>query len=174
MKKVLSVLAVAALVLVSFSGCNGDKTYTDILTQSKGWVLSSATSTPAYRMMDGSFVEDLMHDGYLKNFENEYVITFNADGSEYVKPGKTVAPEDYEGDAYRAETKIGTWRFDNELIPLLLYMQVPFFYDEDVEVCQISSLTEKELKIRCTIQDYNPEAKYDNDCTFTLTFVPAK
>lgn len=173
MKKVFSVLAIAAMILVSFSGCVGDKTYTDYLTQKKGWVLASATSTPAYRMQDGSFVEDLMHDGYLEDFENEYVITFNEDGSEYVKPGKTIAPEGVE-DAYRAETQIGTWKFDNDLIPLLLYMQVPFFYDDAVEICQISSLTEKELKIRCTIQDYNPEAKYDNDCTFTLTFVPAK
>ena len=42
MKKVFSVLAVAAMLLVSFSACTGDETYADLLTQKKGWVLSTA------------------------------------------------------------------------------------------------------------------------------------
>ena len=170
MKKVFSVLAVAAMLLVSFSGCTGDQTYADMLTQKKGWVLSSATSNPPYEMADQSLVSDLMTEGYLTDYENEYIITFNEDGTEYVKPGKTVAPNAESG--YIAETAIGTWRFDNDLIPTLLYMQVPFFMDDDIEVCKILTLTKDELKISCTINDDEPTAK--GTYSFILTYVPAK
>ena len=170
MKKVFSVLAVAAMLLVSFYACTGDETYADLLTQKKGWVLSAATSNPPYEMQDHSLVSDLMTEGYLYDYENEYVITFNEDGTEYVKPGKTVAPSAEDG--YTEETLIGTWRFDNELAPELLYMQVPFFYDADVEVCKILSLTKDELKLSCTINDDDPLAK--GTYSFILTYVPAK
>ena len=171
MKKVFCVLAVAALFLVSFVGCNGGQTYTEMLTQKKGWVLSSATSNPPYEMSDQSLVSDLMTEGYLYDFENDYIIIFNEDGTEYVKPGKTVAPEGTE-DAYTAETFIGNWRFDNEILPTLLYMQVPFFYDEEIEVCKILTLTKDELKLSCTINDDDPTAK--GTYSFILTYVPAK
>ena len=77
MKKVFSVLAVAAMLLVSFSACTGNETYADLLTQKKGWVLSTATSNPPYEMQDHSLVSDLMTEGYLLDYENEYIITFN-------------------------------------------------------------------------------------------------
>ena len=63
MKKTLSVLAIAAMLLVSFSCCTGDQTFTTMLTQKKGWVLSSATSNPSYEMSDGSLVTNLMTEG---------------------------------------------------------------------------------------------------------------
>ena len=68
MKKVLSVLAVAALFLVGITSCTQEKTATEMLTQKNGWVLSSATSAPAYQMLDGSFAADLINDGYLYDF----------------------------------------------------------------------------------------------------------
>ena len=123
-------------------------------------------------MEDGSYVTNLMTEGYLYDFENEYIITFNEDGTEYVKPGKTVAPADFDGDAYRAETLIGNWSFDNILIPDILNMQVPFFYDAAVETCKLLSLTENELRVSCTINDDDPTAK--GTYSFILTYVPAK
>ena len=173
MKKVLSVLAIAALFVVSFSSCGGGKTAAELLTQKKGWVLSSATSAPAYQMLDGSFAGDLINDGYLYDFEAAYVIAFNENGSEIVKPGKTVAPEDFDPEwCYRAETSLGNWFFDNAENPQFITMQVPFFYDEAPEYCQILSLTENELRIKCTINDDDNPAK--QTCSFTLTYVPAK
>ena len=54
MKKVFSVLAVAALILVSFSSCDPqEKSMAEMLTISKGWVLQSATSSPDYVMSTG-------------------------------------------------------------------------------------------------------------------------
>ena len=144
-----------------------------MLTQKNGWVLSSATSAPAYQMMDGSFAADLINDGYLYDFEAAYVIAFNENGSEIVKPGKTVAPEDFDPEwCYRAETSLGNWFFDNAENPQFITMQVPFFYDEAPELCQILSLTENELRIKCTINDDDNPAK--QTCSFTLTYVPAK
>jgi len=169
MKKVFSVLAVAAMVLVSFSGCTSDKTYTDLLTQSKGWVLSAATSSPAYEMSDGSYVTDLINDGYLYDYEVDDVILFNANGGEIVQPGTLVPGEGETG--YSAETAVGSWSFDNETLPTILNMQVPFFYDDEVEVCKLLSLTESELRISCTIND-DDVAK--GTYSFILTYVPAK
>ena len=39
MKKVLSVLAIAALFLVGITSCTQEKTATELLTQKNGWVL---------------------------------------------------------------------------------------------------------------------------------------
>ena len=137
MKKVLSVLAIAALFVVSFSSCGGnEKTATELLTQKNGWVLSSATSAPAYQMLDGSFAGDLINDGYLYDFEAAYIIAFNENGNEIVKPGKVVAAEDFDGDAYREETSLGNWSFDKTENPEYITLQIPFFYDEEAEYCQ--------------------------------------
>ena len=173
MKKVLSVLAIAALFVVSFSSCGGkEKTATELLTQKNGWVLSSATSAPAYLMSDGSYAGDLINDGYLYDFEAAYIIVFNENGNEIVKPGKVTAADDFDGDAYRAETSLGNWSFDNAENPEYISMQVPFFYDEAAEKCQVLALTDDEFRIKCTIDDTENPTKHDY--SFTLTFVPAK
>jgi len=175
MKKVLSVLAIAALVLVSFTSCNKEKTSTQLLTQSKGWVLTSATSDPAYHMQDGSQAADLIKDKYLKDFEVGYIIVFNENGSEIVKPGKIVAPDSIpDEDCYRVETSLGNWEFDNAENPSILNMQIPFFYDKEVEKCYLKNLTESELRIQMQMNDINNPTKADNVCTFTLVFEPAK
>ena len=172
MKKVFSVLAVAAMLLISFAGCNKDQTATQILTGNKGWVLSAAKSNPDYVMNDGSLVEDLINEGYLYDFEAAYIITFNENGNQTVKPGKVAVPADFDGDAYTAETSLGNWSFDNADNPTWIKMQVPFFYDDVQEDCKILTLTKDEFKISCTINDDAPMSK--GTYSFILTSVPAK
>ena len=150
MKKVLSVLAIAALFVVSFSSCGGGKTATELLTQKKGWVLSSATSSPAYQLTDGSYATNLMTEGYLKAWELDDIIVFNENGSHLLNPGKNL-PES-AADGFVAETSLGNWSFDNVENPEYIFMQVPFLFDFDaegnftfddaVEKCQVLSLTE--------------------------------
>lgn len=179
MKKVFSVLAVAALILVSFSSCDPqEKTYTDLLTNSKGWVLSSAKSTPAYENSLGVLIEDIYNEaGYFYGqYEKDYILVFNADGTMIVKPGKTAATaEEIEDnpDAYVAATNLGSWHFDNPENPRFIYMQVPYFYDETVEICEVLELTKDNLRIRCTFNDDDPQPT-KGTYTFTLGFELAK
>ena len=66
--------------------------------------------------------------------------------------------------------------------PEFIFMQVPFLFDYDaegnftfdapVEKCQVLSLTENELRIKCTIDDTENPAK--DVYSFTLTYVPAQ
>ena len=66
MKKVL-VFALIAVFALSLSSCGKkkEKTNTEKLSIEKGWVLSEATSSPAYHMSDGSYATNLIKDGYL-------------------------------------------------------------------------------------------------------------
>lgn len=165
MKKSLFVLAAAA-IMVCFNACVPQvKTLTDYLTApKKGWVLEAATSTPAYHMEDGSYVENLM-EGYLYDYELDDVISFDAEGNETITPGAKI-PE--EGD-YR-ETVVVKYSIDE--VNNHLYCQIPFFYDEALELCKIITLNEDVMKLSCTIDDTENPAK--DVYTFNLTYVPAK
>jgi hypothetical protein len=172
MKKTLLVLAAAAMIVLGFTSCGGEKTYTELLTgQTKGWVLSAATSEPGYLLNSGRTTADLM-DGYLYEEEMDDIITFQENGIMTIDPGTKTTP-DY---GYQT-TVIANWNLsaDNST----LNMQIPFFYDEtnmmydqEAESCKIVSLTSKELVVAYTFNDDEAPAK--GTYTFTLTYVPAK
>lgn len=163
-------LAVSA-VCFSLSSCSKEESKTDLLTKpSKGWVLSGATSSPAYELSNGSFATDLMEDGYLKEYEKDDIIKFSEDGGQTISPGKLVDP--YDG--YQ-KVVAATWSFSDD--ETILNMQIPFFYndegtsyDSDIESCEILSLTNDELRIKYTFSDDPVKGKY----SFTLTYVHAK
>ena len=180
MKKVLSVLAVAALFVLAFTSCKPEeKTYADYLKkQTKGWVLNSAISSPDYEMSNGDLVADLF-DGYLYDWEKDYVIVFNENGSEIVKPGKTVAPSAEDG--FIAETSLGNWRIEEGVVRNgvsydFLYMYIPFVIHQDGSIplaeCQIITLNDDMLRIKYCFNDDEIGAKGDYE--WTLTYVPAK
>jgi len=173
MKKTLLLVAVAALVAVSFTSCNNDKTYTELLTQSKGWVLSAASTSPSYLLSDGSYATDLINDGYLYAYEVDDIITFAENGAETINPGKLIDTT----AGYQAEVAT-TWSFDNAENPTTITMQLPFFYnaagtsyDTEAETCTILSLTSEEFRIKYT---FNAESTAKEAYSFTLTYVPAK
>lgn len=174
MKKVFSVLAIAALFVIGFTSCDPvqQKTYADYLTYEKGWVLSAATSSPAYALSDGTYVTDLMSEGYLYASELDDIITFNANGSMSINPGANIDPE----WGYQNEVA-STWAFNADSTKII--MQVPFFYNEDgtsydaeFEECKIISLNENELKIAFTFNDNEPASK--GEYTFYMTYVHSK
>jgi len=172
MKKTFLVLAAAAMIVLGFTSCGGDKTYTELLTgQTKGWVLSAATSEPGYLLNSGRTTANLM-DGYLYEEEMDDIITFKENGIMTIDPATKTAP-DY---GYQS-TVIANWNLSADQSKL--NMQLPFFYDNsnmmydaEVETCTISSLTNKELVITYTFNDDEAPAK--GTYTFTLTYVPAK
>ena len=54
-------------------------------------------------------------------------------------------------------------------------MQIPFFYDEEVESCKIINLVKDELKVSFNFDIVEGEAKgKPGNYTFVLTYVPAK
>lgn len=180
MKKVFSVLAIVAVVVLAFTSCKPkEKTYADYLTQqTKGWVLQAATSSPDYEMSDGTYVTDI-YNNYLYDWEREYVILFNENGSEIVKPGKTVCPEGEQG--FNKETSLGNWHIEENVTIGdrtfdLLYMYLPFVFNQnggvDLDACQIVTLDDNILQVKYTMNDDDPSAKGTYE--WMLTYVPAK
>ncbi len=168
MKKTLFSLAIAALFAVSLSSCSDSKSTSELLTgATKGWVLSSATSSPAYELSSGRTVEDLM-DGYLYECEKDDIIIFQEGGVQVINPGSSIDPE----WGYQVET-VGTWSLSTD--NTYLYMQIPFFYDAtgltydvEQEECRIVSITSKELVLEFAFNDNTSDAK--GEYKFILTY----
>lgn len=168
MKKTVFMLATVAAFVVSFCSCGGttEKSTAELLASPKnGWVLESATSSPAYQMGSGEYVQDLLNGGYLLDYEKDDIIAFTTAGVQTINPGTLTDPEGY------TETRSYLWSLD-KADSTIIYMQVPFFYDDVQETCHILQLTENVFRFNCTINDDDPAAK--GTYTFTLQYVPAK
>ena len=137
----------------------------ELLTIPSGWVLSEATSSPAYVMLNGACIDNLMH-GYFFDFEIDDVIHFLSNGTHYVNPGIKIPSEEV---GYTQETSLGQWHFDNPDNPSYLYMQIPFIYGE----CRLISLTTDMLKISFVYIDDEYKNSTKGTYVFTLTYVPA-
>ena len=181
MKKVFSVLATVALLVFVFSSCNPpQKTYANYLTQqTKGWKLVAATSSPDYIMSDpdAAPVSDLFN-GYLYDYEKDYIIVFNENGNEIVKPGKTVAPE---GEGFNKETSLGNWSIKEGVVRDgvsydFLYMYIPFVVHQNGTYplceCKILTLNDNKMVVKYDFSDDPITAKGRYE--WTLTYEPAK
>lgn len=148
---------------------NFEDNYVSRLIIPNGWVLESAISDPAFQMPNGSFVLDLITDGYLYAWELDDILVFTQSGAQIIKPG-SILPPDGEEEGYSTETVVGNWCFDNIELPSKLYMHIPFFYDDSVEECRILNLSEDQLRISFTVnREYTSSVH-----VFTLTYVPSK
>ena len=174
MKKLL-VIALVAVFALSLSSCgNKEKTNTEKITTAKGWVLKSATVTPAVPVGEGT--TNNWYGDYLFDYEQDDIIIFNANGSFVINPGKKLAGEDQDG--YVAEVA-STWEFNAD--ETKVKMQIPFFYDlsetpartfnAQFEEPTISSLTETEMVL---IYKANTTFAKGVDYTWTLTYEPVK
>lgn len=172
MKRTFFALFAAAVLVFSFASCGDQKSYTEILTeQTKGWVLSVATSDPAYVMYSGAHVTNLM-EGYLDKCELDDIITFKEGNIMTIDPGTEIQ----EGFGYQAVVS-ANWNLSAD--QTTLNMQIPFFYNDDytmydqaMESCSIIALSSKELVLSYSFNDNESPAK--GEYTFTLTYVPAK
>ena len=155
-------------------GGNLPSTPLELLTIPQGWRMASAQSSPAYQMLSGEFVSNLL-DGYFYDFEMDDIIVFSPDGSHKVNPGILIGGE---GLGYQVETDLGQWYFDDYSHPTQLFMQLPFFYNDDwtsydtpIEVCSLLELSREKLIISYT---YNDDYKHGKGTyTFTITYIPA-
>lgn len=165
-KSILSVIAIAIVSVFAFTSCN-KQTMTDYLKTEKGWTLSVAECTNGYVFDDNTTINNLF-DGYIYDCEKDDVIKFNEDGYEYMNPGTDVC--EWQPSL---ETSLGKWAINEE--EKVLDMQIPFFYDDEVESCKIINLVKDELKVSFTWTLTEGTAKgKPGTYTFVLTYVPAK
>ena len=176
MKKVLSLLAVAALLM--FNGCNppaSETPITDVLKSAKkGWVMTSVKSVPAYVLESGVALEELYADGdyehntgFFTAAEKDDAIIFGENGVQTIDPG-TLLPDD-PTEPYQVAT-VATYTV-NEATEELSF-QMPWEYDDAIEKCSVQSYDKNQLVIKYTRNDDSNPAKAQN--TFTITYVPAK
>ncbi len=175
MKKTLSVLAIAAMVMLTACTPQQSETpITDVLKSAKkGWVMTSVKSVPAYVLESGVALEELYADGdyehntgFFTAAEKDDAIIFGENGVQTIEPG-TVLPSD--GSAYQVAT-VATYTV-NEATEELSF-QMPWEYDDAIEKCSVQSYDKNQLVIKYTRNDDSNPAKAQN--TFTITYVPAK
>jgi len=175
MKKTLSVLAIAAMVMLTACTPQQSETpITDVLKSAKkGWVMTSVKSVPAYVLESGVALEELYADGdyehntgFFTAAEKDDAIIFGENGVQTIEPG-TVLPSD--GSAYQVAT-VATYTV-NEATEELSF-QMPWEYDDAIEKCSVQSYDKNQLVIKYTRNDDQNPAKAQN--TFTITYVPAK
>ena len=177
------VLTIAVVSFWSFVSCNKDTPDntegTELiaetsLTREKGWTLSEAECPGGYEICSGGYaISDYititnLFDGYFWECEEDDIIKFDPDGSEYLNPG-TLLCEDQSGQ----EEFLGEWALD--VNNRVLNMQIPFFYDDKVENCTLIRLVESQLKVQYVFSLTEETAKAQaGTYTFILTYVPAK
>ena len=162
MKKIfLAVLT--AMIAFSFLACDKtDKTNEEMLTTKKGWVMTAATSDPAYIMDDGTgnHVTDL-YKNMFETYEKDDIYTYATveDGQALKVDPKTIGTYGYQ----KLET-LGIWRlFDNDK---QLVTKVPGFYDFDektgvwtMDVVSNVTISETTLTYSYTWKTNDPAAK---------------
>lgn len=183
MKKVLSVLAIAALLLLN--GCNptSETPITDVLKSAKkGWVMTSVVSNPAYTFEAGVTLTELFNGvydeeaptGFFYAYEKDDAIVFGEDGVQTIEPGELLPPAPY---AYQSAVNT-TYTVDEA--SGIVYFQMPWEYndagtmfDEHVESCSVQEYEKgKKLVLVYTRNDDVIGAKAQN--TFIITYEPAK
>ncbi len=188
MKKNYVSLALIAIFVLIFSSCKKDEVNNnnainngnnpienptaniDKLCYKKGWVLKSATVTPAITV-SGKTTTDFYAD-YLYEYEQDDIMVFAKSGSETIKPGSKKPADDTE-DGY-VEDQTSTWRFNHD--ESVLTCQLPMFYDLSVfpartfspefEKCTITKLTDTEMILEHSIIITFEKAEYN----LTLTY----
>lgn len=176
MKKTLSVLAIAAMVMLTACTPQQSETpITDILKSAKkGWVMTSVKSVPAYVLESGVALEELYADGdyehntgFFTAAEKDDAIIFGENGVQTIDPG-TLLPDD-PTEPYQVAT-VATYSV-NEVTEQISF-QMPWEYDATPELCSVVSYDKKQLVLKYTRNDDENPTKSQN--TFTITYVPAK
>jgi hypothetical protein len=177
-KNILNVtlIVVFALSLLA-SSCGGnektdyEKAIDNLTGAKKGWVLSAATSSPAYALSNGSFATDLMKDGFLNECELDEIIKFEANSTQTINPGTNVCSDNF---GYQEEKGGARWTLSEDT--KTLNFQIPFFYNDNnttfndmVENAELLSCTEKEFRVKYTFDDGASLTKAIYSFTLTYT-----
>jgi hypothetical protein len=176
-KTIFAVMALTFAFAAIFVACTKELTDEEMLTQTKGWILTAATSEPPYIMLseDGEEPEHLrdLMKGYFYDYELDDVYYYDENYALRVDPGKKLPPSGKDG--YTAVTTLGSWVLNGKS----LTTKVPSFYDKDpvtgtwiMDKVKITNLTKDELTYTFTWDAAAKKkiAKGEEIYTFTLTF----
>ena len=178
MKKTLFALMALTLVCaITLSSCTKKeeekeeptpKTKTELLTQVKGWVLTSATSIPAFEPLAGTPNEDLFK-AFFEECEIDDINIFKTNGDMVLKyGGKLCAGQ--TGN----EENLGKWQFIGDKEETLQFYLIAYYEDNGNYTpleAKIVDLSETSLKLRVPIYEYrSADPKYQ----FTLTYKVAE
>ncbi|MBQ7734946.1 MAG: hypothetical protein IJT61_03310 [Bacteroidales bacterium] len=177
MKKVLSIAAMALAVVFVFTSCNKEKTMTQKLTIEKGWTMTKASCPAGYGANNVTDLYAMFESA--GGYENDDIMKFKEDGSEYINAGSVRYDFEGEGDQY-----VGKWEFNDKETVLSCQLSVfkaetgapdTEIYSATKEECEIITLDENEMVLSHTFTVGNGNAKWqEGTWTFQFTFVHAK
>ena len=169
MKKSFLMVAACAALVFGVTSCNPDKTGEEYLIDGKkGWLLTSAISTPAYETTEGDKVSNLL-TGFLMDCERDDLMHFNENGSQVINPGKDKRTTDPADDNFECkemgEKSLGNWALANDEKSFTSFF-LPYF-DSNLGqkgAVEVVAIEEKTLTINVKIVDDV------NNVTFTLIY----
>jgi len=175
--------AMALIVAFAFSACEKpEPTKEEMLQAKKGWVMTAATSDPAYIMDDesGNAFTDL-YKNFFEDYEQDDIYFYKEGGALEVDP---LSIGEY---GYKKKETLGVWRLFNSDTKLVT--KVPGFYDYDevnkvwiMDEVNVIDITETTLKFSFTWKVSDAKAKGiqgkrapratkgDEQYTWTFTF----
>jgi hypothetical protein len=149
------------MIAVLFTACpKPEPTKEELLTQTKGWTLYTATSNPAYTNKDGERGENLF-TVFFEPCELDDILYFNANKSSILNYGKVKC--DWDGDG--KDLSLGNWNLIKS--DEVLEFHLPYFEDFEghlalleAKVVDISATT-LQLRIPIVFADEAPSTKGD-------------
>ena len=167
MKKSFLMIAVSAMLVLSVTSCQEDKTGEDYLIDAKnGWELKNATSVPAYVKLDGTEVSNLMN-GFMESCEVDDIMYFKNTDAQTIDPGKDKQTTNDDFDCVeRGEKSLGNWSIANDEKSFTSFY-LPYFPGDNYGhngLTEILSLDKDNLIVNVRINDGA------NNVIFTLTY----
>ena len=166
MKKNILIVAICAVIAVVFTACpKPELTDEQLLTHSKGWVLSTATSVPAYENKDGVKSENLFVS-FFDQCELDDILYFSKDGGSTMNFGKEICSWDNG-----TQMSLGNWRFVDATKEVLEFHLPYFFAANGINLAlleaKVVTLTDKEkgaetLQLRIPVEFTDDVTKGSN------------
>jgi len=178
MKKTLFALMALTLVCaIALSSCTKKEeetepvppTKTELLTQVKGWVLTSATSVPAFVPNVGTPNEDLF-ESFFEECEIDDINIFKTNGDMVIKYGGTLC-----AGQTGAEEFLGKWKFIEGKEDVIQFYLLAYYEDNgnySPLEAKIVNINETTLQLRVPI--YESKKKVDPTYQFILSYKVAQ
>jgi len=162
MKKNIFVFALCAIFAFGLTSCGGEeKTGEELLTTSKGWKLTAATTEPAYLLGEDEVpITDLFNDGYVFPCEKDDILYFNTDKSVKLNYGKFIC----DGQTGKEEVLEGRWELSDDERTLI----TPLPWSDGKLRTTVLTLEEKTLKLKFPVSfDEDEEVTHYFTVTYT-------